>query len=114
MLGEVESAKYLGVVISNDMSWNLHIGKVLSKANSKLHFPKRNLKIQNTALKEKAYKAIVRPSVEYCSTVWDPHSKTQSGNLEKVQRRAARCVTGRCHNRSSVSDMDGEICPSGG
>ena len=64
ILKEVSSAKYLGVTISDDMSWNRHIDSTTAKANSKLGFLKRNLKIKDTKLKEKAYKAIVRPSTQ--------------------------------------------------
>jgi len=105
ILKEVSSAKYLGVTISDDMSWNRHIDSTTTKANSKLGFLKRNLKIKDTKLKEKAYNAIVRPSTEYCSTVWDPYTRQQSKNLEMVQRRAARWVIGRHNNTSSVTDM---------
>ena len=104
-LKEVKSAKYLGITISDDLSWNQHIEKTASKANSKLGFLKRNIKVKDRTLKEKAYKTIVRPTVEYCATIWDPHTKVQATNVEKVQRRAARWVTGRFHNTSSVSDM---------
>ena len=105
VLTEVKSAKYLGVTISNDMTRNNHIDSTAGKANKKLGFLKRNIKVKDSTLKEKAYKAIVRPTVEYCATVWDPHYKTQAATVEKVQRRAARWVTGRFHNMSSVSDM---------
>jgi hypothetical protein len=105
VLEEVPSAKYLGVTISNDMNWQKHIDKTSAKANSKLGFLRRNIKTRDQALKEKAYQTIVRPTLEYCSTVWDPHTKTQSETIEKVQRRAARWVTGRYHNTSSVSNM---------
>ena len=87
------------------MTWNNHIDSTAAKANKKLGFLKRNIKVKDSTLKEKAYKAIVRPTVEYCATVWDPHYKTQAATVEKVQRRAARWVTGRFHNMSSVSDM---------
>ena len=105
VLMEVKSAKYLGVTISNDMTWNNHIDSTAAKANKKLGFLKRNIKVKDHTLKEKTYKAIVRPTVEYCATVWDPHYKTQAATIEKVQRRAKRWVTGRFHNMSSVSDM---------
>ena len=105
ILEEVSSAKYLGVTISNDMRWNKHIDNTSSKANKKLGFLKRNLKVRDSKLKETAYKAIVRPSLEYCSSVWDPHSKQSAETLEKVQRRAARWATGRYHNTSSVTNM---------
>ena len=105
ILEEVSSAKYLGITISDDMSWNKHIEKTASKANCKLGFLRRNVKTRDQWLKEKAYKTIVRPTLEYCSSVWDPYYQQQYKTVEKVQRRAARWVTGRYHNKSSVSDM---------
>ena len=98
VLEEAQSAKYLGVTISEDMSWNRHINKTTAIANSKLGFLKRNIKVKDQAMKEKAYKAVVRPTAEYCATVWDPYVKKQATSLEMVQRRAARWVTGRYHN----------------
>ena len=76
-----------------------------AKANKKLGFLKRNIKMKDNTLREKAYKSIVRPTLEYCATVWDPHCKTQAAAIENVQRRAARWVTGRFHNMSSVDSM---------
>ena len=105
VLEEAQSAKYLEVTISEDMSWNRHINKTTAKANSKLGFLKRNIKVKDQAMKEKAYKAVVRPTAEYCATVWDPYVKKQATSLEMVQRRAARWVTGRYHNMSHVGDM---------
>ena len=47
----------------------------------------------------------MRPHIEYAATVWDPHISKQKHSLEMVHRRAARWVTNRYHNTSSVSDM---------
>ena len=105
ILEEVPSAKYLGVTISDDMTWNRHVESTASKANGRLGFLKRNLKVRDPRLRESAYKAIVRPTLEYCSSVWDPHTHQQAHRLEMVQRRAARWVTGRYHNTSSVTSM---------
>ena len=69
ILEEVSWAKYLGITITKDMTWNEHIGKTASKANKKLGFLRWNIKTKDQSLKEKAYKTIVRPTMEYCSTV---------------------------------------------
>ena len=41
-----------------------------------------------------AYKGLVRPVLEYASPVWDSSGKTLLDELEKVQNRAARFLTG--------------------
>ena len=104
-LDVVTSAKYLGVTITNDLSWDKHIHSICAKANKTLGFLRRNLKISATQLKVSAYKAMVRPTLEYACTVWDPYTKINEDRLESVQRRAARFVTGRYHNSSSVSSL---------
>ena len=49
--------------------------------------------------------SLVRPNLEYCSTIWNPYHKDQIYKLEMVQRRAARYAINRYHNTSSVSEM---------
>ena len=104
-LESLKSAKYLGCTISSDLKWNEHIKNICTKANKTIGFLKRNLNINNTTIKETAYKSLVRPTLEYASTVWDPYQQNNKNRLEMVQRRAARYVTNRYHNTSSVSDM---------
>ena len=91
------SAKYL------DMTWNECIEKIASKANKKLGFLPRNIMTRDQSLKERAYTTIVRPTVDYCSTVSDPYNNTYSNTLEKVQ--ICRWVTGRFHNMCSPNVM---------
>jgi len=43
-------------------------------------------------LKEKTYKAIVHPKLEYHSSIWDPYQQKYIDELEMTQRRAARFV----------------------
>ena len=104
-LATADSAKYLGVTIASDLRWNKHIDTIIGKANRTLRFLKRNLKINSTALKSTAYRTLIRPSLEYACTVWDPYTQGNIYKLEMVQRRAARFVLGRYNNTSSVGDM---------
>ena len=88
----VPCARYLRVDISHDLSWKPHIDRITGNANKFLGFLRRNLKAKNLQLRERAYKAIVRPQLEYAAPVWDPHTQDDIDKIEMVQRRAARWV----------------------
>ncbi|KAK3085883.1 hypothetical protein FSP39_009995 [Pinctada imbricata] len=104
-LKHVNKAKYLGVTVQSDLKWNTHVNNITQKANKTLGFLKRNLNINSTSVKEQAYKSLIRPTLEYACSVWDPYFTEDINKIEKIQRRAARYVTGRSNNTSSVSDM---------
>ena len=94
ILDNVENIKYLGVTITTDLKWNTHVSNICTKANRNLGFLRRNLSACPQDVKESAYKGLVRPVLEYGSSVWDPSSILLQEELEKVQKRAARFVTG--------------------
>ena len=50
--------QYLGVDLSNNLSWNSHIDRTAKKANSMLGFLCRNLRINNSDTKAAAYKSM--------------------------------------------------------
>ena len=47
----------------------------------------------------------VKPTLEYASTTWAPHSKTDIRKLEMVQRRAARFVFNDYQCTSSITEI---------
>ena len=104
-LEKTDSTKYLGVILQSNLKWDKHINNITSKANQTLNFLRRNLKVNSQKIKDHAYKALVRPKLEYSSCIWDPSHTNQIKQIEKVQRRAARFTCNRYHNTSSVTDM---------
>ena len=61
-LEQVQSAKYLGITISDDLDWGQHISEISSEATKTLGFLRRNLAFAPRHTKEVAYKTLVRPS----------------------------------------------------
>ncbi|PIK34500.1 putative RNA-directed DNA polymerase from mobile element jockey-like [Apostichopus japonicus] len=105
ILQEVKHHPYLGVELSSDLTWSKHINQSVNSANKILGLIKRNFWNCASSARETAYKALVRPKLEYASVIWDPHQKIHTESLEKVQRRAARFVKNEYSRFSSVSDM---------
>ena len=103
ILTPVDSAKYLGVTKHNKHSWNPHIEQITRKANNTRAFLQRNIHQCPSSTKALCYKTLVR--LEYASTVWDPFTSTNRDQIEMVQRRAARFVTGNYHRTSSANAM---------
>ena len=91
-LSVVVQVTYLGVDISSTLSWSPHINKICSKASQSLGFLKRNIHSSKPCTKAAAYNSIVRPTLEYCSSVWDPYHQKDIDKIENVQRQAARFV----------------------
>ena len=105
ILDSVSREKYLGVLLSQEMSWSPHIGNIVAKAHQKLGFIRRNLRGSPQDCKRLAYIALVRSGLEYASIIWDPTLKKDTEALERVQRKAARWVTSTYETRASVSKL---------
>src|SRR5579859_1880092 len=99
-LATVQTYKYLGLHISHDLNWNKHVNFVTSKAGKMLYLTRLALRRSSTDVKTSAYKSIVRPLLEYSSSVWDPYQTGLIHSIEMIQRKAARF----CLNRYSNMD----------
>ena len=102
-LANVKSAKYLGLNISTDLTWDKHIGALTKKVNNITALLKRNISTCPSKIKAQTYTMLVRPVLEYAATVWDPTTKKQTDTIEMAQRRAARFVVGDYKTTTSVT-----------
>ena len=91
--------------ISSNLVFNNHIQNITTSASRSLGFLKRNIRSQNPALREMAYKTLVRPLVEYSSTVWSPYTDQTIDKLEMIQRRAARWTLDNYSTYASVTEI---------
>ena len=110
---EGEQYKYLGVNFQNRLDWGEHVKRVANKAIRRLNFVMRQLRGMGKEVKNKAYLTVIRPIVEYGASVWDPYRIGVIKKIEKVQRIAARRVTGRMrrwrYSRNSKGVMEKKL-----
>ena len=102
---QVDHHPYLGVELTSDLTWKTHISNITSKANRILNLLRRHLYGCNQEVKSRAFTSLVRPHLEYSSSVWDPYFKQDISAIEKVQRKGARFITGNYSHRDSVTSM---------
>ena len=63
---------------------------MISKANQRVGLIKRTFSRLSCKSLKILYKSLVRPILEYCSTIWYPLYKYDIVEIEKVQRRATK------------------------
>ena len=85
-INKVNSCKYLGVIITNNLSWSKHITNIVSKAHPVHGFLQRNLKQCSSSVKAEAYFAFVRPTLEYASIIWSPHTTCDINHLRSSSK----------------------------
>ena len=104
-LCHVTEAKYLGLTLDSHLTFSKHIDNICKKANITLGLIRRNTYHCQRYVKIDAYNTYVRPLLDYAAFVWSPHTATNTGKLESIQRRAARYVMSDHERFSSVSNM---------
>ena len=88
-LEEVQSYKYLGVIITSDLSWSVHIQSICLKSRRLVGLLYRQFYDNaNSNTLRQFYLSCIRPHLEYACTVWDPHLAKEITLLENVQKFA--------------------------
>ena len=81
---QVESFKFLGVYISHDLTWAVHVDYIVKKANRRLYALSRRL--------NQIYWSLVRSILEYASPVFTALPLYLSDTVERIQKRALDIV----------------------
>ena len=101
-IDKVSSSKYLGVTLNGTLTWSDHIAAITSKANSTLGILRRNLSPCTAAVKDRAYKALVRPQLDYASAAWSPYQRTASVSAMMYELQWDTLSTRRLLNQLSI------------
>ena len=93
-LEKVQSYKYLGVLISSNLSWGNHVSNICSRAKKHLGMLYRRFyRDADSSTLRMLYTNSVRPLLEYAVPVWDPHLLKDIKAIESVQRFATKVCT---------------------
>lgn len=88
----VGTLSVLGVQLDSELSFAPHIDSVCRKASSLVYLSSKFRKYLNVEQARLAYTSIVRPVLEYCSSLFLNTSQRNILALERVQNRAIRII----------------------
>lgn len=94
VLDNVEHHKHLGITISKNLSWSLHVRNILDSVSTMGDVLKKlKYQVDRKSL-ETIYFTFIRPKLEYGCHIWDNCNTKDSNLLEKFQLDIARTVSG--------------------
>lgn len=99
------SMRDLGVTFDSKLTFNCHIDSICGKAKRMLGFIMRVGKnFKDRTSKKLLYNALVRSNLEYASIIWNPFTAEQRSQLERVQHKFLRFISGKRLRRRDASD----------
>ena len=90
---KVKSEKDLGVIFDSKLTFTEHISTKVSKTNQIVGLIFRTFTLMDREMFLNLFKSLVRPHLEYATSIWAPIYKKDAIQLENVQRRATRLVS---------------------
>ena len=87
---KVSTFKYLGVWLSDNLSWSTYVVKECTKKSGLIYQIFSCYSTKDCL--QQLYLLFVRPHLEYAVPVWDPHCLSYVDTLERVQKFSLRMI----------------------
>ena len=85
--------KFLGVLIDENLTWDLQLKAVASKVSSQIGIICRGRKFLNNHAMKMLYFAFINPYLTYGNIVWGSVQKSKLKKIHTLQKRAVRIVS---------------------
>ena len=96
LIESVETFKYLGLLLTTDLSWSTHINSICSKAKRILGLLyRRYYNLVDVSTIKQLYLSLVRPHLDCGCVVWNPYTCKNGKSIENVQAFACKMASKR-------------------
>ena len=92
-----EHLRDLGVEISNDLTFSIHIQNVISSSSKLAGWALRSFRKRSKHVMSTIWKSIIQPKIDYCSQLWSPNDQSSINQIEDVQRHFLNRIDGIQH-----------------
>ena len=107
-LNEVNTKRYLGVILNNHLTWNDHFSYICKKVYPKLRLLDRISSFLPRHALLCVYKQAIMPIFDYGCIVWMECTKHISDKIEKLQNRVMRIIL-KTDRKSCSQDMRSKL-----
>ena len=97
VIEEKEHLRDLGVEMSSDLTFTIHIANVVTAANKLVGWALRTFRRRSKVVMLTIWKSIIQSKLDYTSQLWSPSDQASIGSLESVAR----------HFTAKIDGMDG-------
>ena len=105
-LDSVNSYRYLGVIINENLSWTDQVDYIKNKVSQRLGVLQR-IKHLPTDTRELFVKAMVLPILDYADVTWgDKSNTTLMNNIQLLQNKAAKLILNMPKHSSATEALD--------
>ena len=84
----------LGVEISSDLSFSIHIENTVSAANKLIGWALRTFRRRSRMIMMTLWKTLVQSKLDYCSQLWSPTDQASISRLESICRHFTSQIAG--------------------
>lgn len=106
-LSEVAEIRDLGLIMNNKLDYNEHISRIIQKASKTLGFISRmSVGFRDPFTLIALDNTLVRPHLDYASTIWSPIFESAKRKIESVQHKFIRLLAFRIGLPMSRLDHD--------
>ena len=92
-LSKVACHAYLRVKLDSNLSWAKHITEITTKSSKVLGMVKRTLGPRKPEDKDTADNMLVRPKLEYATSIWNPHTSSHAARFVANDHRGTTSPT---------------------
>ena len=97
VIEEKDHLRDLGVEMSSDLTFSIHISNVVTAANKLVGWAMRTFRRRSRLVMLTIWKSIIQSKLDYTSQLWSPSDQASIGELESVAR----------HFTAKIDGMDG-------
>ena len=105
-LKNIQRAKLLGLEIDKELTFHSHVDKLFEELSQRIGILKKIRHCLHIKHRLLFYNAIIRQVMDYVSVIWSNCDKRCLDRVLKLQKRAARIVTGADSYAPSVQSFN--------